>query len=127
MIVVDASAMVEALLIGEGAAARLAGEDLHAPHLLDAEVGDAVRGRLLGGQLAEAVAEAALATLAQLEVQRYAHVELLQRAWTLRGNLTIYEALYVALAELLDAPLVTTDARIASCPGLRVSVEVLPA
>ncbi len=65
--------------------------------------------------------------MAQLEVQRYAHVDLLQRAWTLHNNLTFYDALYVALAQLLDAPLVTTDARIDSCPGPRVSVEVLPA
>lgn len=126
MIVVDASALAEALLCGGPAADRLAGDDLHAPHLVDAEVASAVRGQLLGSVIEEPLARAAIATLGRLELYRHAHVGLLPRAWDLRANLTVYDALYVALAEALSVPLVTADARVAQAPGVRTVVEVLP-
>ena len=126
MIVVDASVLVEALLVGGRAADRLGGEELAAPHLLDAEVTSAVRGRLLGGHVGLDLATAAVGILARFAVERYPHPPLLSRVWELRSNVTAYDALYLALAEALDAPLVTADAALAACPGLRTSVEILP-
>lgn len=126
MIVVDASVLVEALLVGGRAAARLEGEDLHAPHLVDAEVTSAIRGRLLGGHVDVALATAAVQVLARFAIERYAHPPLLFRVWELRANVTAYDALYLALAERLAVPLITADAALATCPGLRTSVEVLP-
>jgi predicted nucleic acid-binding protein len=127
VIVVDASALAEALLCGGPAADRLADDDLHAPHLVDAEVASAVRGQLLGSVIEEHLAVAAIDTLARLELYRHPHVDLLPRAWELRANLTVFDALYVALAEALSVPLVTSDARLAQAPGIRTAVEVLPA
>ncbi|MGL5928977.1 MAG: type II toxin-antitoxin system VapC family toxin [Dermatophilaceae bacterium] len=126
MIVVDASILASALVVDGRAARRIAQDELHAPHLVDAEVAHAFRGRHLGGHLTQDVAAAAISALGQLHVIRHPHLPLLARAWALRHNLTIYDALYVALAEGLDAVLVTADARIAACPGLQASVEVLP-
>ena len=127
MIVVDASAFVDAL-VGEGRAVdRLTGEELAAPHLVDAEVGNALRKKVLAGDLSPALGEAAIHDLAALEFLRWEHVELLPRAWELRQNVTIYDGIYVALAELLDAPLVTLDARLAGLRGARATVEVIGA
>jgi predicted nucleic acid-binding protein len=66
-----------------------------------------------------------MADLQALRLRRVEHRPLVARAWQLRGNLTIYDAMYVALAELLDAPLVTSDGRLAGAPGARCPVEVL--
>lgn len=126
MIVVDASVMVEALLVGGTAAVRISDAEIHAPHLLDAEVASAIRGRTLGGHVEVDLAEAALRVLVQLEMDRHGHAGLLARAWGLRADLSMYNALYVALAETLDAPLVTCDAAMAACPGIRTTVELLP-
>lgn len=126
MIVIDASAMID-LLVGEGRALRrVAGEDLAAPHLLDAEVGNVIRRRTLAGDLDERLGERAIGDLIDLEITRYAHTHLLARTWELRANLTVYDALYVALAETLNVPLVTLDSRIAGAPGLRAAIEVVP-
>ena len=127
MIVVDASVLVESLAGEDGRGARLDGEELHAPHLLDAEVAHVLRKRHRLGLVDVLIAAGALADLTQLAITRHAHVPLLDRVWELRDNLTAYDALYVALAERLGAPLVTADARIAACPGLRTSVEVVAA
>ncbi|MGL5857897.1 MAG: type II toxin-antitoxin system VapC family toxin [Angustibacter sp.] len=127
MIVVDASVLANALVTHGTAAKRIAEQELHAPHLIDAEVAHALRGQCLGGRLSPDVAAAAIADLSQLQLIRYPHPLLLGRAWALRDNLTIYDALYVALAEGLDTVLVTSDVRLAGCPGLRASVEVVPA
>jgi predicted nucleic acid-binding protein len=125
VIVVDASALIDAL-VGEGrATGRLAGEELAAPHLLDAEVGNVIRRKAIAGELDPALGEQALADLAGLEILRYGHVRLLRRAWQLRDVLTVYDALYVALAETLEAPLVTLDARLAATPGTGAVVEVV--
>ncbi|MGL4744420.1 MAG: type II toxin-antitoxin system VapC family toxin [Dermatophilaceae bacterium] len=126
MIVVDASVLANALVLDGPAARRIAAEEIHAPHLVDAEVANALRGQCLGGHLAEDIAMAAITGLGQLHLTRHAHRLLLTRAWALRHNLTIYDALYVALAEGLGAALVTADARIAGCPGVRTSIEVIP-
>lgn len=126
MIVVDASVVVDALVGTGGTRTRLAGEDLAAPHLLDAEVANALRNRTRTGDLEADSAGRALSDLAALEVERFSHVHLLTRVWELRDNLTVYDALYVALAETLEASLVTLDTRMASAPGTTAVIEVLP-
>lgn len=130
MIVVDASVIVASLLSTAGAGA-LARErlrldpDLQVPHLLDVEVAAALRRRVRLGQTDLALATEALADLADLAALRWDHEPLLARVWELRENVTAYDAVYVALAEALDAPLVTSDARLARAPGLSCQVQVL--
>ena len=115
MIVVDASTAVE-LLLGTARGAAVAerifdpAESLHAPELLDLEIAQVLRRYERARIIDAARAEAALHDLADLPIERYSHRLLLPRAWELRANLTIYDAVYVALAELLDAPLLTGDA-----------------
>ncbi len=124
MIVVDASLVVDAIF-GEGALlARLWTDDLAAPHLLDAEFGAALRRKSLAGLLKPEEAEAAFHGFAAVEIDRYPHGPLLRRAWQLRSNLSFADALYVALAEQLDVPLLTLDSRIAGSPGVKATVEV---
>lgn len=127
MIVLDASAAVEYLLViraGERIAARLADEAIHAPHLLDIEVTHVLRGYVSRRQISAARGAEALEDLASLRARRYAHTRLLPRIWELRPNLTAYDAAYIALAEALDAPLVTADARVSRAPGHRARVEL---
>jgi len=128
--VLDASALVEYLAGGEHAAdvrERLLRHDepLWAPHLVDAEVGHVLRRAVMLGELRPATAAAALADLADMPLRRAAHVGLLERAWSLRRNVTFYDALYVALAEVLGMVLVTLDARLESAPGLRAEIDVI--
>lgn len=132
MIVLDASAAIELLLrspVGVAVAARFAADAgrPQAPHLLDAEVAQAFRRLVAAGHLGATRGRQALEDLATLPVERRAHRPLLGRAWELRANLTIYDGLYVALAESLGATLVTTDARLAAAPGTRARVEVIAA
>ena len=130
MIVLDASALVELLLgtaRGHHVADRLADPalGLHVPHLADVEVAQVLRRYVREGQLEPRVAEVALLDLRALDLERHAHEPLLERVWQLRGNLTAYEAVYVALAEALEAPLLTCDARLARAPGLAVRLLVV--
>lgn len=125
MIVVDASALVQALLEDGPARARLGGDELHAPFLIDSEVLSALRGHVLGGRLGSADAEVTIADLGRVDLSRHSAVPLAGRIWDLRSNLTAYDACYVALAERLGGDLVTADARIARAPGLRCAVEVV--
>jgi predicted nucleic acid-binding protein len=130
LIVVDASALVAALTMPHQeslrAWTRLAADpDQHAPHFIDLEIAAAIRNRLARGSLAQALADAAIAGLAGLPIHRYPHLPLLPRIWELRHNLTPYDAAYVALAEVLGAPLLTADAKLAGAPGLRCEVELL--
>lgn len=129
MIVLDASAAVEWLLgrrAAEAVAAHFSDPDVvvHAPSLLGIEVTAALRGLVLGNHTTPARAETALHDLAGTDICLHEPTALLPRAWELRDNLTPYDAVYVALAEVLDATLVTTDARIARAPGLRARVDV---
>ena len=130
MPVVDASVLVDYLAGGEhveSSRARLleAGEALWAPHLVDAEVGHVLRRALLAGELRQATARAALEDLADLPLRRAGHVGLLERAWTLRSNVSFYDGLYVALAERLGLTLVTLDARLRGVPGVRAVIDVI--
>ena len=109
------------------ARARLAGEDLVAPELIDLEVASALRGLVLGRKLAVVAAEQALRRLAVLPIERSPHRTLIPRCWALRDNVTVSDAAYVALAELLGSVLVTADARLAAAPGARCVIELLEA
>ena len=130
MIVVDASAMLEALLRTPAAAAvaeRLfePGETLHAPHLIDLEVAQVLRRYAATGQVGADRCRAALDDLSDFPLNRYPHALLLPRIWELRANLTAYDAAYVALAEALMAPLLTRDERLAAAPGHRARIEMV--
>jgi predicted nucleic acid-binding protein len=130
MIVVDASALLEFLLqtpLGTRAEARLFGnvDELHTPHLVDVEVAQGLRRLVRAGEVAPDRAAEAIADLADMDLHRHAHLDLLTRAWTLRDNITAYDAMYVALAEALDAPLLTCDTPLAKAPGHRARVEVI--
>jgi len=130
MTVVDASAVVELLLrtpVGETCRERLlgAGEDLCAPHLLDVEVTQVLRRYSLQGQITPERGSESLADLADLPLTRYPHGPLLERAWEMRESFSMYDAVYLVLAEALEAPLVTCDARIARAHGHRAQVQVL--
>ena len=129
MIVVDASVVVEVLLRSDAGTAleeRLfEGDDpLHAPHMLDVEVADALRRCAARGNLDERQGRDALADLAAMSIERHRHQPLLERIWQLRHNLTAYDAAYLALAERLGAPLLTCDAGLASVAGHRARVEL---
>lgn len=131
MIVLDASAVIELLLVtpaGRLVADRISDPDnsLHAPHLLSIEVAQVVRRLTSAGRLTARRGRAAFDDLAALPVDRHDHELLLPRIWALRANLTAYDAAYVALAEVLDAPLITLDQRLATAPGHRATIELVP-
>jgi len=130
MAVLDASVLVEYLTSGEHApeARRRIFEDagrLWAPHLIDAEIGHVLRRGTLAGELSGRAARDALEALTDMPLRRAPHRALLHRAWSLRANVSFYDGLYIALAERLDLPLLTLDARLARAPGLRISIEVI--
>ncbi len=130
MIVVDASAVLE-ILLNTSAAARIAdrlfapGEKLHAPHLLDVEVAHVLRRYAAAGELDARRGVEAIEDLLDLPLARYPHDLLVPRAWALRDAMSAYDAMYVGLAEALDAPLVTLDRRLARTRGHRARVEVI--
>jgi len=120
VIVVDASALLEVLLrtpAAEAVERRLFGASrptLHAPHLLDVEVAQVLRRYAAIGEIDDERGRAALADLADFPVRRYPHDFLMTRVWSLRSNFTAYDAVYVALAEALNARLLTRDRRLAA-------------
>lgn len=132
MTVVDASVVFSVLVRGmhadwaeEHLFAAGGGRSLWVPHLIDAEVGHALRRMVAARKLPDDSASAALSELAELPLRRVVHTGLLDRAWQLRHNLTFYDGIYVALAELLDAPLLTLDRRLARAVGDVSRVTVL--
>jgi predicted nucleic acid-binding protein len=127
VIVVDASAMVEAL-VGRDPDAELLqalSGDIDAPHLLDVEVLSALRGLVLGRRLDAEVAEVARLDHFAFSINRHDAAPLADRIWALRHHFTSYDACYLALAEVLDAPLYTCDAKLAAS-GHEAEVRVLP-
>ena len=130
MIVLDASAAIE-WLFQSPAGVRIdnrifsASQSLHAPHLLDIEVAQVLRRFVRERTINEQRGKEALQDLGDLSLNRYPHDFLLQRVWELRATLTAYDAVYVALAELLDAPLLTCDSKIASASGHHASIELI--
>lgn len=130
MIVLDASAAVEVILqteVGVALTGRLLTSEfsLHAPYLLDVEVAQVLRRFTFRKEVLPERARQALEDLADLPIERYPHRMLLPRIWTLRQNLTAYDAAYVALAEILGATLLTRDGRISRASGHSASVEVV--
>jgi predicted nucleic acid-binding protein len=122
VIVVDASVVLDVLVKsnrGRAAAELLfaRGESLHAPHLIDVEVTQALRRWERIQDLSPARAAEAREDLSYLPLARYGHVELLPRIWALRATMTAYDAAYVALAEALDCRLLTFDAKLARAAG----------
>ena len=101
-----------------------AGTSLHAPHLLDIETAQILRRFVRKGEVTPDRARQALEDLVDLPLERYSHELLLPRVWSLRESLTAYDAVYVALAEVLNATLLTRDRRISRAPGHAVRVEV---
>ena len=91
---------------------------------MDLEVLHALRRQALLGTLSRERSSEALTDLGNIAFARYPHTPLVGRIWELRENLTAYDAAYVALAEALDAPLVTMDGRLAQAPGVRAAIEV---
>jgi predicted nucleic acid-binding protein len=130
VIVVDASAVLELLLnstTGQRVAERLFAPDesLHSPSLIDLEVCQVLRRYRRSGEFSDARARQALDDFLDLPLHRYASTEFVRRIWQLRNTLTACDAAYVALAEALDAPLLTCDRRLHRAPGHAAAV-VLP-
>jgi predicted nucleic acid-binding protein len=130
VIVIDASAVLELLLQtppGNLVEARVfsRGETLHAPHLIDLEVAQVLRRYATLGDMDPFRGQQALEDLADLPLTRYPHRLFLPRIWTLRDNLTAYDAAYTALSESLPAPLLTRDRRLATAPGHSAVVELI--
>lgn len=129
MLVVDASCLVEVLTGTTRANAireRLAADDDHvAPHVIDVEVYGVVRTQHLQGRLDRTAATQAVEDLRDWPGERVGHRLLLDRAWQLRDTVRGWDAMYVALAEVMGAPLLTTDARLATAPGPTCPIEVV--
>jgi predicted nucleic acid-binding protein len=130
MAVVDASVVVEMLLgtsIGSEAFDRLASDPVgaHAPHLVDIEVLHVLRRLDLIRELPATIIALAVEALPLLRLERHAHLLLLPRAWALRTSVSAYDAVYIALAEALDTPLITCDAKLSRSHGHRARVELL--
>lgn len=128
-VVVDASALVELLARGPGAPfieKVLGSEPAFAPELLDVEVLSALARLERLRQQTRARTARALALLASAPIRRVPHLPLVERAWSLRQNLSLYDAMYVALAAAMDCALLTADGRLAQAPGSGVAVLLVP-
>ncbi len=130
MIVLDASALLEVLLRtpqGEAVAGRLLDPDesLHAPHLIDLEILQALRRFARSRDLEAHRGLQAVEDLAAFPLTRYPHGPLRERIWELHPQMTAYDAAYVALAEALEAPLLTRDAALAAARGHSARIEVV--
>jgi predicted nucleic acid-binding protein len=132
LIVIDASALLELLLGTDRAddvAARVLApeEHVHAPHLLDMEIAQALRRLVQLADIGTARAQQALDDCAALVIHRHAHYDLVPRIWELRDSVTAYDGAYIALAEALDAPLVTCDSKLARSHGHSAKIDVVAA
>lgn len=129
MIVLDASVVLD-LLLGipphDATVADLLGSSgAFAPHLLDLEIAQVMRRRVRGGTLRARDANAALTAYSQLPITRFPHLPFLSQAFALRDNVTMYDAIYLVLAEAINATLITRDGALAAVPGSRARVRVL--
>jgi predicted nucleic acid-binding protein len=129
LIVIDASALLELLQVTEKGVRiyrriMQTKTDLHAPHLIDLEVAQVLRKLVTLGFMEKARAEEALLDMASLEIHRHSHSAMLSRIWDLRHNLTAYDAAYVVLAEVLEAPLLTCDRGMSVAAGTAVQIEL---
>ena len=130
MIVVDASALLEFLLqtpLGARVEARLLRDEaeFHVPHLVDVEVVQGLRRLVRSGEVSPVRAREMIEDLIDLDLHRHSHTELLSRAWALRNNITACDAMYVSLAEAIDASLVTCDEPLATASGTHARIEVI--
>ena len=130
MIVVDTSALLEFLLhtpLGTRVEARLLRDrdEFHSPHLIDVEVTQGLRRLVRAGEVSADRAAEAIEDLVDLDLHLHSHLDLLTRSWKLRDNMTAYDAMYVALAEALDATVVTCHTPLAKAPGHRAQIEVI--
>jgi len=129
VIVIDASVLVTVIAddsdIGQRFAAEIVGEEAAAPHLLDCEVVSAIRRLRRRGDLSEARALQALTDLQDFPIERFPHAGLIDRMWQLGGTITAYDAAYLALGEALDAPLLTSDAKLSRAHGHDCEVRLL--
>lgn len=130
MIVVDASALLEFLLqtpLGARVEARLFRDEaeFHVPHLVDVEVVQGLRRLVRTGEVSTARARGAIEDLIDLDLHRHSHADLLLRAWTLRDNITAYDAMYISIAEALDATLLTCDGPLAAAAGHVARIELI--
>lgn len=127
--IVDASVLFHALVDGETAGEiarrRLNDEYVFAPDLIDLELISALRGAERSGVLNQPLAERSLDRVMDYPIRRFPHSMLIRRIWDLRHNLSPYDASYVALAELMEMPLVTADAGLARSPGVECEIELL--
>lgn len=128
MIVIDSSAMVDLLLSrparAEAVMVRLRTHSgaIAAPHLLDVEVAHALRRQALAGEIDDERLYRAAGQLSSFPLRRFGHELLITRALELRANVTAYDGVFLALAEALRAPLLTSDARLARVDGHRAEV-----
>lgn len=131
IVVVDASAVVAALVdagpVGRWAESAVFSEALAAPHLMPVEAANILRRAALHREISADVASLAHDDLGALRVELFPYEPFAARVWELRANATAYDAWYVALAEQLEAPLVTLDRALADAPGLRCAVRTPPA
>jgi predicted nucleic acid-binding protein len=128
MIVVEASAMVDALVddpVNPELLALMADEELHAPALLDYEVAGALRGHALGGKLTDEQVDDAVDDFSALTIERYPLSLMIRDVLDLLHDFTVCDAAYVVLAKALDAPLVTADAKLSGARRLGVDLRVL--
>jgi predicted nucleic acid-binding protein len=130
VIVTDASVVLEVILrtqTGMKIQGRVlsARETLHAPHLIDLEVCQVLRRYLHNRQLTADRAYDAMEDFQSMRIFRYPHQVFWKRIWELRNNMTAYDAAYIAVAETISAPLLTTDKRLASTQNHSAKIEFL--
>jgi predicted nucleic acid-binding protein len=127
VIVLDASAALKMVLSHEGSealVARVVGEDIHAPALIEVEVVSGLRRLQRQRRIAEDRALIGLEWFLDLGIEKHHGPELTRRIFALRNSLSSYDAAYIAVAELIEAPLLTADGRLSRAHGHRARVEL---
>ncbi len=127
MIVIESSAMVDALVddhANPDLLALLADAELHAPALLDFEVASALRGHVLGGRLDPVRVDEAVEDFTAFRIERHQMTDLLGHMLDLRDNFTVYDAAYLVLAQALEAPVITSDAKMNEATRLGIDVRI---